>query len=79
MRTSIIITVLVKNIVWDTDSHEDIIENNLPEQVPVQVDLASIHSFDCINHQICEYLSEEYGWLISGYDLEGYSNPVQNQ
>ena len=79
MVSSIIITVLVKNIVWDTDSQEDIIENNLPEKVPVQVDLASIHSFDCINQQICNHLSGEYGWLISDYDLEGYLNPVQNQ
>ena len=73
MVSSIIITVLVKNIVWDTDSQEDIIENNLPEQVPVQVDLASIRSFDCINKQICNHLSDKYGWLISDYDLEGYS------
>tara|TARA_B100000902_G_C26993063_1_gene756033 strand:- start:211 stop:435 length:225 start_codon:yes stop_codon:yes gene_type:complete len=73
MISSIIITVLVKNIVWDTDSQEDIIENNLPEQVPVQVDLALIRSFDCINKQICNHLSDKYGWLISDYDLEGYS------
>jgi len=74
MISSIIITVLVKNIVWDTDSHEDIVENNLPEQVSVQIDLASIRSFDCINKQICDHLSNEYGWLISDYDLEGYSS-----
>ena len=79
MVSSIIITVLVKNIVWDTDSQEDIIENNLPEKVPVQVDLASIHSFDCINQQICNHLSGEYGWLIADYDLQADSNPVQNQ
>ena len=78
MPTDIYITLLVKNIEWDTDGDEtDAAE--LPSSVPVEVDLASIQSFDCINHQICEYLSEEYGWLISGYDLEGYSNRVQNQ
>ena len=78
MRTDIYITLLVKNIEWDTDSDETVAAD-LPSSVPVEVDLASIQSFDCINHQICEYLSEEYGWLISGYDLEGYSNRVQNQ
>ena len=78
MRTVIYITLLVKNIEWDTDGDETVAAE-LPSSVPVEVDLASIQSFDCINHQICEYLSEEYGWLISGYDLEGYSNPVQNQ
>ncbi len=78
MRTDIYITLLVKNIEWDTDGDETVAAD-LPSSVPVEVDLASIQSFDCINHQICEYLSEEYGWLISGYDLEGYSNPVQNQ
>ena len=78
MRTDIYITLLVKNIEWDTDGDETVAAD-LPSSVPVEVDLASIQSFDCINHQICEYLSEEYGWLISGYDLEGYSNHVQNQ
>lgn len=73
MKTSIIITVLVKNIVWDTDSYEDIVENNLPEELPVQIDLASIHGFDCINKQVCSYLANKYGWLVSEYDLEGYS------
>jgi hypothetical protein len=74
MISSIIITVLVKNIVWDTDSHEDVVENNLPSSEAVQVDLASIRSFDCINQQICNHLSDKYGWLISDYDLEGYSS-----
>ncbi len=78
MPTDIYITLLVKNIEWDTDGDETVAAE-LPSSVPVEVDLASIQSFDCINHQICEYLSEEYGWLISGYDLEGYSNRVQNQ
>ena len=78
MPTDIYITLLVKNIEWDTDGDETV-ASELPSSVPVEVDLASIQSFDCINHQICEYLSEEYGWLISGYDLEGYSNRVQNQ
>ena len=78
MPKDIYITLLVKNIEWDTDGDETVAAD-LPSSVPVEVDLASIQSFDCINHQICEYLSEEYGWLISGYDLEGYSNPVQNQ
>jgi hypothetical protein len=78
MRTDIYIKLLVKNIEWDTDGDKTVAAD-LPSSVPVEVDLASIQSFDCINHQICEYLSEEYGWLISGYDLEGYSNPVQNQ
>ena len=78
MRTDIYITLLVKNIEWDTDGDETVAAE-LPSSVPVEVDLASIQSFDCINHQICEHLSEEYGWLISGYDLEGYSNHVQNQ
>ena len=73
MLSSILITVLVKNIVWDTDSHEDVVENNLPSSEAVQIDLASIHSFDCINQQICNHLSDKYGWLISDYDLEGYS------
>jgi len=78
MRTDIYITLLVKNIEWDTDGDETVAAE-LPSSVPVEVDLAPIQSFDCINHQICEHLSEEYGWLISGYDLEGYSNRVQNQ
>ena len=78
MPTDIYITLLVKSIEWDTDGDETVAAE-LPSSVPVEVDLASIQSFDCINHQICEYLSEEYGWLISGYDLEGYSNRVQNQ
>jgi hypothetical protein len=78
MRTDIYITLLVKNIEWDTDGDKTVAAD-LPSSVPVEVDLASIQSFDCINHQICEHLSEEYGWLISGYDLEGDSNPVQNQ
>ena len=78
MPKDIYVTLLVKNIEWDTDGDETVAAE-LPSSVPVEVDLASIQSFDCINHQICEYLSEEYGWLISGYDLEGYSNRVQNQ
>jgi hypothetical protein len=73
MSSSIIITVLVKNIVWDTISQEDIVEYDLPSQLPVQVDLASIHSFDCINKQICDHLSDAHGWCVSDYDLEGYS------
>ena len=78
MPKDIYVTLLAKNIEWDTDGDETVAAE-LPSSVPVEVDLASIQSFDCINHQICEYLSEEYGWLISGYDLEGYSNHVQNQ
>ena len=73
MPKDIYVTLLVKNIEWDTDGDEAVAAE-LPSSVPVEVDLADIQSFDCINHQICEHLSEEYGWLISGYDLEGYSS-----
>ena len=73
MPSSIIITVLVKNIEWDTDGDEAVAAE-LPSSVPVEVELADIQSVDCINHQICEHLSEEYGWLISGYELEGHSS-----
>ena len=65
-----IITLLAHHIEWDTDGDEAV-ESKLPTEVPIQVDLADIQSFDCINHQICEYLSEEFGWLISGYKLKG--------
>ena len=70
MLKNIFVTLLVHDIEWDTDGDEAV-ESKLPTEVPIQVDLADIQSFDCINHQICEYLSEEFGWLISGYKLKG--------
>ena len=72
MKSSIIVKMLVKDIIWDTDGDETALKE-LPKSVSVDIELADIQSFNCINHQICEYLSEEYGWLIGGYKLEGYS------
>ena len=71
MLKNIFVTLLVHDIEWDTDGDEAAAAE-LPTEVPVQVDLASIQSFDCINKQICDYLSDEYGWLISDYKLTGY-------
>ena len=70
MLKNIFVTLLVHDIEWDTDGDEAV-ASGLPVEVPIQVDLADIQSFDCINHQICDYLSDEYGWLISGYKLKG--------
>jgi len=70
MLKNIYVTLLVHDIDWDTDGLEHPV-SELPTEVPIQVDLASIRSFDCINKQICDYLSDEYGWLISDYKLKG--------
>ena len=71
MLNNLYVTLLVHNIEWDTDGDEAAAAE-LPTEVPIQVDLASIQSFDCINKQSCDYLSGEYGWLISDYKLTGY-------
>ena len=70
MLNNLYVTLLVHDIDWDTDGDETA-KQELPTEVPIQVDLASIQSFDCINKQICDYLSGEYGWLISDYKLKG--------
>ena len=70
MLNNLYVTFLVHDIDWDTDGDEAA-KQELPTEVPIQVDLASIRSFDCINKQICDYLSDEHGWLISDYKLKG--------
>lgn len=70
MLKNIFVTLLVHDIKWDIE-WDTVGASKLPTEVPIQVDLASIQSFDCINKQICDYLSDEYGWLISDYKLKG--------
>lgn len=53
--------VYVNNIVWDTDG-----ENvSLPNEVTIDVD----DGID-LQYEIADYLSDEYGWCVIGYNFE---------
>jgi len=67
-----IITLLAHHIEWDTDG-DDSVAQGLPRKMEVQIDLQEAEGWTDINSQICDQLSDETGWLVSDFQLEGYN------
>ena len=72
MTSSFRVTLLAHHIEWDTDG-DDKVAQGLPRKMAVDVELVDVESFDCINQQVCNQLSDSTGYLVSDYRLEGYS------
>ena len=65
-------TLLAINIEWDTDGDETVAQE-LPQQMEVEVDLQDAQGWTDINSQICDQLSDETGWCVLGFNLQGHS------
>ena len=48
------------NIKWDTDGNTDVL-NELPSEVEIPYGIEE--------DEICEYLSDEYGYCVFGFDI----------
>ena len=49
------------NIKWDTDGNTDVL-NELPNEVEIPCDVEE--------DEVCDYLSDEYGYCVFGFDIE---------
>ena len=67
-----IITVLAIDIEWDTDGDETVAQE-LPQQMEVQIDLQEAEGWTDINSQICDQLSDETGWCVLSFSLQGHT------
>ena len=67
------ITLLVHSIQWDTDGDETA-NQTLPTQLEVKINLKDVdNGWTEINSRICDQLSDETGWLVLDYKLQGYN------
>jgi len=64
------VVLLAHHISWDTPSHEESL--GLPRKVAVEVDLKDQESFNDINSQICDQLSNITGYCVLDYRLQGF-------
>ena len=53
--------MLATNIKWDTDGDIEILDD-----LPTEVDIP----YDMEEDEICDYLSDEYGYCVFGFDVE---------
>ena len=53
--------MLATNIKWDTDGDIEILDD-----LPTEVDIP----YDMEEDEICDYLSDEYGYCVFGFDIE---------
>ena len=53
--------MLATNIKWDTDGDIEILDD-LPTEVEIPYDMEE--------DEICDYLSDEYGYCVFGFDVE---------
>ena len=53
--------MLATNIKWDTDGDIEILDD-LPTEVEIPYDMEE--------DEICDYLSDEYGYCVFGFDIE---------
>ena len=70
MGRPIVITILAYDIEYETDG----VEVDLPDRMEIEVELESgdrLHPAADINTQVCEYISNETGWLILDYKIAG--------
>jgi hypothetical protein len=65
------VTLLAIDIEWDTDGDETVAQE-LPQQMEVEVDLQDAEGWTDINSQICDQLSDETGWCVLGFNLQGH-------
>ena len=66
------VTLLAIDIEWDTDGDETVAQE-LPQQMEVEVDLKDAEGWTDINSQICDQLSDETGWCVLGFKLQGHA------
>ncbi len=66
------ITLLAHHIEWDTDGDDDVAQG-LPRKMEVNVNLDIVGGWEEINRQICDQLCENTDWLVSDFQLEGFS------
>ena len=64
------VVLLAHHICWDTPTYEASL--GLPRKVAVEVDLKEQESFDDINSQICDQLSNITGYCVLDYRLQGF-------
>ena len=67
-------TITIYEIDWETDGEEV----DLPESVTIDVSdwLIKLDTEEEINEAICAYLSDAYGWLVSGYTRVQRTRPM---
>ena len=58
--------VIVRNIEWETDGSN---REELPEIVVIPVTYEEIEDEDMMREGINDYLSDNYGWLVNGYEI----------
>lgn len=58
--------VIVRDIEWETDGES--IED-LPETVVIPITYEELEDEDSLHDGINDYLSDNYGWLVSGYEI----------
>ena len=68
-----IVTLLAHHIEWDTDGNNAIAQS-LPSRLEVKIDLSEIEDWHNTNQQICKQLSDETGWCVLDYRLQGYDS-----
>ena len=68
-----IVTLLAHHIQWDTDG-DNAVAQSLPSKLEVKIDLSEIEDWHNTNQQICKQLSDETGWCVLDYTLQGYDS-----
>jgi hypothetical protein len=58
--------VIVRDIEWETDGES--IED-LPETVVIPITYEELEDEDALHDGINDYLSDNYGWLVNGYQI----------
>ena len=59
--------VIVRDIEWETDGQTNVAA--LPKTVVIPITYEELEDEDALHTGISDYLSDNYGWLVSGYEL----------
>ena len=70
------ILLLAHNIVWDTDGDVKL-GDSLPTEIIVEIDLSEASEWSDINGKICDQLSDQTGYCVEDYKLEGHPTPTR--
>jgi hypothetical protein len=70
------ILLLAHNIVWDTDGDVEL-GTSLPTEILVEIDLSETSEWSDINDDICDQLSNQTGYCVEDYKLEGHPAPTR--
>ena len=59
--------VIVRDIEWETDGQTNVAA--LPKTVVIPISYEELEDEDALHTGITDYLSDNYGWCVSGYEL----------